>query len=69
MPGNLLPRPGPNTKIVDFMAPTPDWPDYILPGPDQNETFYHQPEITRFWTTTSHEYNLKWRNNILEHAS
>ena len=30
---NLLPRPGPNPKIVNFMAPTPDWPNYFLPGP------------------------------------
>ena len=53
MPRNLLPRPGPNPKIVNLMAPIPDRPDYILPGLDWTKTFYHQPEITRFWTTTN----------------
>ena len=38
LPRYLLPRPGPDRKIVNFMAPTPDRPDYIFPGPDRTET-------------------------------
>ena len=25
-------------KNSEFMVPTPDWPDYILPGPERTET-------------------------------
>ena len=45
MPHYFLPQPGPDQKIVNFMAPTLDRPNYILP--DQTETIYHQPEINK----------------------
>ena len=32
----IWPQPGPDQKIINFMAPIPNWPDYILPGPDRN---------------------------------
>ena len=34
------------------MAPTLDRLDYILPGPDQTETIYHQPKNNKFQTST-----------------
>ena len=37
-PRYRLPRPGPDRKIVNFVAPTPDRRDYIFPGPDRTET-------------------------------
>ena len=53
MPRNILPQPGPNPKKVYIYGPDSDRPDYILPDLDRTETFYHQPEITRFRTTTN----------------
>ena len=38
MPRYLLPRPGPDWKIVNPMASTPDRPDNIFPGLDRTET-------------------------------
>ena len=47
----FLPWPRLDQKIVSFMAPTPDRPNYILPRLDRTETIYHQPEIGKFQTT------------------
>ena len=52
-PCNLLHRPGPDPKIVNVMAPTPDWPISRLPGLDRTKPFYHQPQINQFQTTTN----------------
>ena len=56
-PNPVMPRPRPNQKIINFMAPTLDQPDYIVPGQDRTKTVYHQPEINKFrinkLTTTS----------------
>ena len=41
MPRNILPQHGQNPKKVNFMGPTTDQPDYILPAPDRIESFYH----------------------------
>ena len=40
-------------KIVNFMALTPDRPEYILLGPDWTETSHCQPEMNKFQTTTN----------------
>ena len=50
MPHYLLPRPGPDQKIVNFKALAPNWLDYILPGSDRTETIYRQPKINKFQT-------------------
>ena len=45
MPCYVLPRPGPDQKMVYFMAPTPD---YIFPGLDRTETICINPKLTSF---------------------
>ena len=68
MSHNLLPRLGTNPKIVNFMAPTPNRSDYILPGPDRTETFlspirnytvsdYNKPMNTT-WNEAITSYNM-----------
>ena len=49
LPHYLLPRPGLDRKIVNFMAPTTDRPDYIFPGLDRNnlESTRNQHVLTR----------------------
>ena len=44
MPRYHLPQLGPDRKIANFMAPTPDRPDYIFPGPDQTDYIFPGPK-------------------------
>ena len=60
-PGPLMPHyllPKLNWKIVNFMAPTPDWPTYTLP--DRTES---APKWNQF--QTQHKA-LKWNGHFMQ---
>ena len=58
-------------KKVNFMAPTPDQPDYILPGPDQNNLISTQNKQVSDYNkhVSKLEYTLQWSNNMMHCAN
>ena len=60
-PRYLLPRPVPDPKVVNVMAPTTDRLDYILPGPDRTgpKQFIIIPKSIRFRLQHTREYALQ----------
>ena len=69
MPRNLLPRPGPDPKIVNFMPQHRTDPIIFYPDRTEPKHFIINQKLPSFGLQQTHEYDLKWSNNILQHAN
>ena len=69
MPRNILPRPGPNPKNLNFMAPTQTDPIIFYSLWTGRKHFIINLKLPGFGVQQTCEYIKKWSHNILQHAN